>query len=226
LRIITPYLYPNNDLIEIFLEELPPSDVTITDLGETSRQLHSQGFDLFARGQRREMAEVIASRTGVEFRFGRLSKSGPISEVGNILLDVIVSARGVSDLIYLSRTYEPATFAEEVERFLVENDIKHSQSIKLTGHSGKVYTVGYMLDNVGSYLEPLSPRQQSSASSRVNAVVRMWFDCNGDLGKDRKLSLLNDVGVQWKSEDISILSNLSTVINWSERDTLLALISA
>ena len=76
LHIITPYLYPNNDLIEVFVQELPPETIKVTDSGETLRHLHSQGFDIAVRSQRREMVEIIASRTGVDIVLGQLTKIG------------------------------------------------------------------------------------------------------------------------------------------------------
>ena len=117
LRIITPYLYPDNDLIEIYVEELPLGQIRVTDLTETLRHLHARGFDVFESPKRRFMVETIASRTGVELAQGQLAKIGETSQVGDLLFDLIVAARGVSDLIYTSKTYEPATFSEEVEEF-------------------------------------------------------------------------------------------------------------
>ena len=75
LRIITPYLYPNNDLIEVFVQELPSETVKVTDLGETLRHLHSQGFDAAISSRRRDMVEIIASTTGVDVVLGQLTKN-------------------------------------------------------------------------------------------------------------------------------------------------------
>ena len=222
LRIITPYLYPNNDLIEVLVQELPPETIKVTDSGETLRHLHSQGFDIAVRSQRREMVEIIASRTGVDVVLGQLTKIGRIDELGDVLFDVIVAARGVSDLIYTSRAYEPATFAEEVGKFLLENGLEYDSPAKPTGQTGRVYTVQFMLHRGPTYLEPLSPRHASRSRAQVNSVFRTWYDCNGGLGKDRKISMLNDVDVHWRPDDIALLGRVSTVLNWSSRQELLS----
>ena len=226
LRIITPYLYPNNDLIEVFVQELPSETVKVTDLGETLRHLHSQGFDAAITSRRRDMVEIIASTTGVDVVLGQLTKIGRIDELGDILFDVIVAARGVSDLIYTSRAYEPATFAEEVGRFLLENGLEYDSPTKLTGQTGSVYTIQFMLHQGPTYLEPLSPRQTSRSKARVNLVFRMWSDCNSDLGKDHKISMLNDVDVHWRPDDVALLGRVSTVLNWSHRQELLSGLAA
>lgn len=222
LRIITPYLYPNNDLIEVFVQELSSATVKVTDSGETLRHLHSQGFDVAARSKRRGMVEIIASRTGVDVVLGQLTKIGQITDLGDVLFDVIVAARGVSDLIYTSRAYEPATFAEEVGRFLSENGLEYDSPVKLTGQTGRVYTVQFRLHLGPTYLEPLSPRQTSGSRAQVNTVLRMWFDCNGNLGADRKISLLNDIDIRWRPDDVVILERVSTVLNWSRRQELVS----
>ena len=222
LRVITPYLYPNNDLIEVFVQERPPGTVRVTDLGETLRHLHSQGFDAAIRPQRRDMVEVIASTTGVDVVFGQLTKIGPFAELGDILFDVIVAARGVSDLIYTSRVYEPATFVEEVGQFLQDNGLDYDSSVKLTGQTGRRYAVQFMLHRGPVYLEPLSPRHASRSRAQVNSVFRMWSDCNGGLGKDRKITMLNDVDVRWRPDDIALLGGVSTVLNWSRRRELVS----
>ena len=227
LRVITPYLYPNNDLIEVFVQERPSGTVRVTDLGETLRHLHSQGFDTAIRQHRRDMVGTIASTTGVDLILGQLTKTGPIDELGDILFDVIVAARGVSDLIYTSRAYEPATFADEVGKFLSENGLEYISRIRLTGQTGGVYTIRFMLRPGPVYLEPLSPRPTSrSKKARVDSVFRMWSDCNGALGKDRKITMLDDIGVHWRPEDITLLGRVSTVLNWSSRRELLSSLSS
>ena len=226
LRVITPYLYPNNDLIEVFVQERPSGKVRVTDLGETLRHLHSQGFDAATKSRRRDMVEIIASTTGVDLVLGQLTKTGPVDELGDILFDVIVAARGVSDLIYTSRAYEPATFVEEVSKFLLENGLKYDSPTNLTGQTRSVYTVQFMLHRGPTYLEPLSPRQTSRSKTRVNVVFRMWSDCNGDIGKDRKISMLNDIDVHWRPDDVALLGRVSTVLNWSRRKELLSQLTA
>ncbi len=226
LRVITPYLYPNNDLIEVFVQELAPETVKVTDLGETLRHLHSQGFDAEIALRRRDMVEIIASTTGVDVVLGQLTKIGRIDELGDVLFDVIVAARGVSDLIYTSRAYEPATFAEEVGKFLLENELEYDSPTKLTGQTGRVYTIRFMLHRGPTYLEPLSPRQTSRSRAQVNSVFRMWYDCNSDLGKDRKISMLNDVDVHWRPDDVALLGRVSTVLNWSSRREFLSGLAA
>lgn len=224
LRIVTPYLYPDNDLIEVFMEEPAPGSIRVTDLGETLRHLHSQGFDVSGTPKRKHMVETIAAGVGVDVVRGELAKEGTINELGELLFDVIVTARGVSDLIYTSRTYEPPTFTEEVGKFLQEHEVKYDSGVKLTGESGKVYTVDFRLVKASKYLHTLCPRQIASLQPVVNRVFRIWVDCNGNLGRNTKVSLLNDIDFEWKQTEVALLGRVSIVGYWSRRDELLPML--
>jgi hypothetical protein len=225
LRVITPYLYPDNDLIEIFVEELPSGQIRVTDLAETLRHLHARGFDVFESPKRKFMVETIASRVEVEIIHGQLTKTGDISQIGDLLFDVIVTARGVSDLIYTSKTFEPATFLEEVEEFLKVNQLPVEPRVKLIGMSGKSYIVHFKVTiGLPRFLHALSPVAAAGLKPKVDATVRMWVDCNHDLPPERKVTILNDIDFQWRSYDINILERLSTVQYWTRKQELLRLL--
>ncbi|MDP2860085.1 MAG: DUF1828 domain-containing protein [Bacillota bacterium] len=221
LRIVTPYLYPDNDLIEVFVEEPGRGRIRVTDLGETLRHLHSQGFEVSGTPKRKRMAETIATGVGVDVIRGELAKEGTVDEIGDLLFDVIVAARGVADLIYTSRTYEPPTFVQEVGRFLQERQVEYEPEVKLTGESGKIYTVDFRLMPANKYLHTLSPRQVAALQPVVNRVFRIWVDCNGRLGRDAKVSLLNDIDYEWKQPEVALLGRVSIVGYWSRREELL-----
>jgi hypothetical protein len=221
LRIVTPYLYPDHDFVEVFVEEPGPGRIRITDLGETLRHLHAQGFDVSGTPKRKRMVETIAGGLEVDVVRGELAKEGTTNELGELLFDVIVAARGVSDLIYTSRTYEPPTFVEEVGKFLQEQQIDFEARVKLTGQSGRVYTVDFRLVRPNRFLHTLSPRQAGGLQPAVNRVLRMWFDCNGSLGRDAKVSMLNDVDFEWRQPEVALLERVSTVSYWSHREELL-----
>jgi len=218
LRIITPYTFPDNDFAEIFVEELGNGSVRVTDLGETFRHLHSQGFDVTASSKRRFLAETISSRLNVDIREGRIEKSGGAPNVGEILLDVILAVRGVADLIYTSKTYEPATFLQEVKDFLEQNHFSVEQRIKVPGSSGRRYSVDFrVLNGADSYVHTLSPASSQGMKGKVDATFRLWSDFNGSV---RKFSVLNDIDFDWREPDRIILGRVSKLALWSEKDRL------
>ena len=138
LCIVTPYLYSDNDLIEVFVETIGTNRVRVTDLGETLRHLESLGFDLLASRKRKFLLEQITQRMHVLNQRGRLEKEGSIDEVGSLLIDVSAAAHSIAGLIYTSKAYEPATFPDEVSIFLSERKIEHEKNYKVVGETGKL----------------------------------------------------------------------------------------
>ncbi len=216
LKLITPYLYPDNDLVEVYVEELPNGRVRVTDLGETTRHLHTQGFDVFASPKRKFIAETTASRVNAVFENGVIMKEGTLEELGPMLFDVIVAARGVADLIYTSRAYEPAPFLDEVEEFLREHEFRFERRVPVRGGSGREYRVAFRVEPA-VYLQPISAEFQRALKPRVDAVLRMWVDIDR---KAPKFTLLNDVDFSWPESDAILLSRFSSLFRWSVKQEL------
>lgn len=213
LKVVTPYVYPDNDLVEIYVQELPGGRVRVTDLGETARHLHTQGFDLFASTKRKFIAETAASRVQAALEDGAISKEGRTEEIGSLLLDVLVAARAVADLIYTSRTYEPAPFIEEVADFLKENQFHFERRVEVRGASGRQYRIPFRVER-SILLEPITSEFQRALKPRVDATVRKWVDINHGA---QKFTLLNDVDFIWPEPDVIILTRFSKVFRWSAR---------
>jgi len=215
LKLITPYLYPDNDLVEVYVEELPNGRVRVSDLGEATRHLHTQGFEVFASPKRKFIAETAASRVNASFQNGEIVKEGSRDELGALIFDVVAAARGISGLIYTSRAYEPAPFVDEVAEFLRQEGFQFQRKVPIKGDSGREYRIPFLVSGV--YLNPITAEYQRALKPRVDAVVRMWVDINR---KARKFSLLNDIDFAWPEPDVQILSRLSQVYRWSARHEL------
>ena len=221
LRVITPYVYPDNDLVEVYVEELPHGRVRVTDLGEATRHLHTQGFDVFASPKRKFIADTATSRVNAVFENGAIVKEGKPEELGGMLFDVIVAARGVADLIYTSRAYEPAPFVEEVADFLRQHQFRFERRVPVRGTSGREYRVGFRVEDK-VYLHPISAEFQRALKPRVDAALHMWLDINR---KASKFSVLNDIDFSWPEPDVIILSRFSSVFRWSAREQLVEAIT-
>ena len=231
----TPYLYPNNDGICLYIEELPGGQARVSDGGETAHlNLWKECFDIFRSPWAMAAAKKIAHANRVEFDGGKLAKSGPAEEVGEIMLDVAMAAHGVAHLSYLRRRYWPSfapgkatrdsELGRRLEAVLAEGGVEFAAGVALTGGSGQVYTAHYRV-NGGAYLQALDPGRAGRAKAAVDRTFGMWADCNGDLTVERKLTLLNDETVEWKAAHIERLSQVSTVVRWSEGERLAALLA-
>lgn len=224
IRIITPYLYPDHDLIEIFLKQVGDKVVRATDFGETLRKLESQGIDILNSTKRLYTAEKICSGIGVKIHRGCLEKEGETARSGEIMFDLLAAIKAVADLVYTSKAYEPATFDKEVEKYLAKHQVRFEPNVEIKGMSGRDYRVGFRIPGPKTnaiLVETLSPKQESGMSSRVSGIVRMWVDINHGT---EKISLFNDKDFHWKVEDMKLLSRFSRVAQWSKKDDFLEML--
>ncbi len=228
ISIVTPYLYPDNGLVEIFVEEVEADQIRVSDLGETLRRLELMGADPLASAKGRFLIDQTVRRLHVLSERGRIEKYGPASEAASLMLDVIAASQAISGLIYTSRAVESASFPSEVALFLKEQEIDAIPRYPVLGESGKKYKVGFRLyfesqNPLEVFLEPLSPPHENGITAQVNRTVRMWVDVNGARSK---ISLLNDSALEWRAEDVLLLSRLSDVQRWSNRSALLSYFQA
>lgn len=70
-RVRTPFLYPDGDVIDLFVQEQNGS-VTITDLGETMRWLRSQTISPRRSPKQTKLIEDVCLNHGLEFFRGML----------------------------------------------------------------------------------------------------------------------------------------------------------
>jgi hypothetical protein len=70
-RVRTPFLYPDGDIIDLFLQERD-GRVTITDLGETMRWLRAQSISPRRSPKQTALVEDICLNHGLEFFRGML----------------------------------------------------------------------------------------------------------------------------------------------------------
>lgn len=222
LRVVTPYLYPDHDQIELFIRE-SSDGVVVSDLGETLRHLDTLGMDVLANQTRLFQTEHIVEGLGVELRQGVLLKKGSKEAVGTLMFDVLAACKAVADLVYGTRAYEPATFQDEVAEYLRANKFQIEKNVPIVGQiSGTRYTVDLRVpagERV-ALIATISPTTSASGTRRhINQVFRMWSDVNGQAWKH---SLLNNIGFEFKTEDLRLIQRVSSIHLWSEREQLLS----
>jgi Domain of unknown function DUF1828 len=224
LCIVTPYLYPDHDNIEVFVRD-KGDHVFVSDLGETLRYLDTNGMDIMSTPNLLFAAKRIAEGFGASIREGVLVKDGPPETVGQLIFDVLSAVKAVSSLVYGNRAYEPAGFDDEVAEYLESHDLPIERCVPVTGISGSRYKVSLRVAGPQKTMlvETLAPKTISGVRSKVNAVFTEWSDINGEYSDPgRKLSLLNDEATPFKEKELAILGRVSQVHRWTARDAFLS----
>ncbi|MBI4496412.1 MAG: DUF1828 domain-containing protein [Chloroflexi bacterium] len=217
LWIVSPYAFLDGDLLEITVIESPSGELRVTDLGETLRHLSDHGFDPRSTPKGEYLLAEILKQHDVDLDRGMIVKRVPLIEVGTAIQEVLTASLAVAHLLYLSRSYRPATFTEEVTHFLIEQKVKFESRYEEIGRTGRKYTIDFLIHGKQRevLLQTLSPTAPRGATPMVNAAFRLWSDVVN--GRWRG-TLLDDRFIQWRREDVLLLEGVSEVYRWTQRE--------
>jgi|DewCreStandDraft_2_1066082.scaffolds.fasta_scaffold19704_2 hypothetical protein len=227
LRIRTPYLYPDGDVIDLFCHQeavgpLPGEELTITDLGETIRWLRLQTLSPKRSAKQRALIEDICLTHGVEFYKGMLqARCRPGESVAAVVLRVAQAAIRVADLWLAFRTRSVESVKDEVADWLTKHQFPFEREKKLAGRSGRTWVVDFhvRVPARSSLVYVLSTGSRAAARSIAEHVLAAWYDLNHlTVGPEalQCVSLFDDTLDVWNPEDFRLVESLSTVVKWSD----------
>lgn len=223
-RIRTPYLYPDGDVIDLFLSQVDGSPSTLTDLGETLGWLRTQTVSGRKSDRQRRLIEDVCLTHGVELYRGmltvRVRDFGQMSEAVSRLSQ---AALRVSDLWFTFRNQAAASINDEVDEFLYARDIRFERGERLMGRSGRTWRVDFHTRTSGksALVNVLSTGSRPSARRLAEHTLATWHDLsNRGIGPEglRFVSLFDDELDVWSREDFGLLDDISEVAYWSRKD--------
>lgn len=226
-RIRTPYLYPDGDCINLFCKTNGRA-VTVTDLAETTSWLWMQSPALRRSPKQNQLIKDTCEMHGVDFHRGMLqARCKPGEPLAEVVTRVAQAALRVSDLWFTFRASIGETIADEVADYLNQHNIQHEQSKRMTGRSGRSWTVDFHVPaprnttadaERDSLIHVLSTSNRSAARRISEHVVAIWYDLSHEAMN--RISLFDDTADVWGDEDYRLLEPLSQVAYWSRPDEL------
>jgi len=225
LRIVTWFEHPGGDLIEMFLVE-KEGQLLITDYGETLRMLHAHDFDPSSSPTRASIFEHILRTHKTEVREGTIeAKIDGVEDLANGLLRYVQATMKASELLTHTRPRVPSMFEKEVAEYLDQHEAMYESKVVVEGKIEE-YTVGFALRNGRrTLIEPLSTSSSQYADQLVLRAFAMWYDIRHaweSVDKERLVSLLDDRNNVWRLHRLQLLSEMSDVVKWVDRELLLA----
>lgn len=223
IRIRTPYLYPDGDVIDLFLKERGGQYV-LTDLGEAQRWLKMQTIS----PKRSKNQEILIQDTllthGVERYRGMLILR--IKKEENLAYAVTRLSQAVfriSDIWFTFRTKSFESIVVKVAEFLRDSEIPFEQNKKFQGQSGRPRKVDFYTRHSRhiSLINVLNAGSRAAANSRADNVFTAWSDLSYLKGTGKVwqfISLFDDSFEVWTSENIRLLEEVSNIAYWSRRD--------
>ncbi|OCQ93154.1 hypothetical protein AMR42_10705 [Limnothrix sp. PR1529] len=222
VRIRTPYLYPDGDVIDLFLK---PETQTLTDLGETLRWLDLQTFRQSLSKKQEWFLQDIQVTYGVELYEGML-----LVRVQNNLAEAITrlaqGAIAASNLWLLNRTRLASTVNDDLADLLEERQIPYERDIKVVGRSARSWSMDFQTRHPrrSTLIKVLSTGNRGAANSKVNNAVAAWVDLNQLQLTTEPLhfiSLFDDSLDVWSSSHLSQLAEFSNICYLSQPEELI-----
>jgi hypothetical protein len=223
VRIRTPFLYPDGDILDVFLREVD-GVVTITDLGESLRWLRMQTATLKRSPKQKQLLSDICGTHRVELFRGMLMTRVQAGEtLSSALIRVSEACIRVSDLWFTLRTRAVQSITDEVAEFLTERQIDFARNDKQVGRSGRVWDVDFhtRTPNHSAFVQVLSTGSRVSAHRVSEYVVASFHDLSHVRIENIGLSfvsLFDDTMDVWAPEDVNLVESISGIARWSRPD--------
>lgn len=222
-RIRTPYLYPDGDVIDLFLAD-SQGIPTLTDLGQTLGWLRTQTVSGRKTARQRWLIEDICTTHGVEFYRGMiLARIREPEGIGSAVNRLSQAALRVADLWFTFRSQVAADRRDEVGDFLMERRISFDRGEKLVGRSGRTWVVDYHTRTAdrSALVSVLTSGSKAAAHRQVEHTLTTWYDLSHlKVGVEAPafVSLFDDDLDIWAPEDFMLLEDISEVAYWSRKD--------
>lgn len=231
VRIRTPFLYPDGDMIDIFAKN-GGSTVMLTDFGETLRWLRMQTVSSRRSPKQNKLIQDVLLNHGVELFRGMLTVRVHDSEdLASATMRIAQACLRVADLWFTFRTRAVESITDEVADLLVEQGILYERNVPLPGRSGRVYRPDFhaRTERRSALVNVLSTGSSAAARGMVEHVFTQWHDLSHlKVGPEalRFVSLFDDTMNVWSDYDLTLLAELSEVTFWSRPEELIEKLAA
>lgn len=223
VRVRTPLMYPDGDLVDVFVLERGAERV-VTDHGDALGWLTRRSVSGNLSPAQNEIVQDVCRTQGVELYRGRLlRRCEGDAAVADAVQRVALSAVRVSDVWFTFRTRTQSTVGDEVNEWLVGRQFDVKRQVKSRGRSNLEWTVDYQITSEArTSMVFLLSTGTRGATRRITEHV--FTGCR-DLSHLQRaqpnltfVSLFNDTMDIWRAEDFSLLEEVSEIARWSHPD--------
>ncbi len=230
-RIRTPYLYPDGDLVDVYVKLDSTDGLTITDLGETLRWLRMQTTSPKRSLRMNQLIADVRVTHGVELYRGALSLRSEEKNLASDVIRVAQAAVRVADLWFTMRSRAGEVVTDEVAEFLSENSVQFVRNEKTVGRSGRERQIDFhtYMPQKSTLVYVLTTSSRAAARGLVEHVFAGWFDLSHlrySPQPTELISLFDDTIDVWAPEDIKLVEEVSEVSYWSRPDDFLQRVAA
>ena len=235
VRVRTPLLYPDGDLVDVFVRERDGRHL-VTDYGDALGWLDMQSVSGELTANQRDMITDACRALGITEDRGQLTlrcdDQAMLADAIHRLAQAVVR---VADIWLTFRTRAVRTIADQVDRWLREQSFDSRAGVKHTGGTtGRKWTVDFEVSAADrtSLVFLLTGDTPYAVWQRSMQVFAGCSDLD-DLKKGQQpaafVSLFDNTTDSWSAEQIDepvrLVQSVSTPVMWSARDELASLLA-
>ncbi len=223
VRIATPLLYPDNDVIDVFVC-IEDGEFIATDYGEAMARLQMHFWDDRPSPNQEQHLAGIAPVDRLEFDGGPISyRCASLGEIGSAIMFVAQAAARVADLRWIDGHPADGTASSDVQRWFRHREIAFTSGVRVAGRSGHEYTVDFdvavpPLHSLVFHLRTSDPDSAPRIAEHAYIGCRDIRDALPEPARCQLVSLFHCDSAPWTDEDFNRLATVSRVARWTDRD--------
>lgn len=231
VRIETAFLYPDGGSIDLFLlEDADRSGaLRLSDLGHTMSWLLDVQIKPWLSPKRKGFIDDVLRLYQIEQDGGQLVRR--LAQPGELVPSIVALGQAcvrVADLMFTKRSAIVAAFTEQVEEVLSDVEVPYIPNAKIEGRHGRQVRVDFLVEgrSTRSAILTLSSGNASQAHIAANEIFGRWYDLDIPTRGEQRVTLFDDRVDVYRGPDLDRLRDLSQLVAFSDRQTLIDLIAA
>jgi len=219
-EITTPFVDRHNDLLQIYAKE-ENGEIILTDDGYIINDLENSGC-LLNTPKRKALLQTVLNGFGIELNNESLyaiANKNNFSLKKHSLLQAMLS---INDLFSLAESNIISLFFEDVEKWLDENYVRYTPSVKLTGKSRYDHYFDFVIPRSREHPERVLQVITNPSRSTAESFAWAWIDTKEVRRVEAKAyAVLNDKKPISQSVIEALRSYEVTPVTWSNRGDFL-----
>ena len=227
VSITSPFLDRNNDNIQIYIKKLDEDNYILTDDGYTISDLEMSGFS-FNTPKRQNELNVLLKSFGISMRDDELTCEFNTSNFPFKKHSFIQGLLSINDLYVLSTPNIISFFTEDVEAYLLYNEIRFTRNIKFAGKSGFDHAYDFIISQSKMAPDRLVKVVNHLEKSITESTIFAWNDTvQARVGNTELFVFANDSQRGIPISNVNALKQYGIIpIAWSKKEQHLNALTA
>lgn len=211
------------DSIRLYIEEVGPEKVRISDFGDILAEFDTLGFD-YLTPKRKRLVNEIASRNSVKIEDGSIELVCNRKDAQYAINSLVSAITSLNHLIFLETPIEEYDFSKEVYEYLLTRHISTTPKDRVE-YGG----VGFKIDmripdptkrSQGKLIQTFFVEDRAASLQVAVMKTYPFVFFHDKKAKFEGISVVNEFEEKWGPKSKQLIRGCSRVFDWTEKDEL------